>query len=552
MKVYEAIANALIAEATEHVFGLIGDANMALWSVLRQQLTIVSARNDSGAVLMADGYAQATGRLGIATVTAGPGIASCGSAMVSAARAQTPMIIFTGEYSAGSHNVQAFDHRRFAAACESHFQPLALESLAEDILEGFYAARTRRCPVVLNLPSALWEADYAWEWSYRPSTQFITGISPAPQPDDLDALVQRLVEAQRPVIIAGRGAAVAGVRELLEALADRVGALLGTSLLAKGFFDGHPYDIGICGSFSSAPSERLLADADFVLGVGASLNYYTTEGGMLFPSAEVARIDSNPAPRAVGVLPGLYLHGDARKSVNALLTALDRRGTKNEGFRTAETRSILQAPAPPLQSPDDGLDPRKLMRELARVLPDRTQIVSGGGHFIGWPVLHLALPPGGRYQHTIAFGSIGLAMAHGIGAAVGNPDRTTIVIEGDGSLMQGIAELHIAAERKLPLIVLVLNDGGYGAEVHKLAMKGFGVEDAAWRSPDFVAIARGFGCDGVRLAKEDELGPAILNALNAKGPHLIDARVSPSLLSDVYLKLYRGQANTAPLLRPMR
>ena len=131
-------------------------------------------------------------------------------------------------------------------------------------------------------------------------------------------------EAKRPVLIAGRGAIQPGARPLIERLGEVTGALLASTLIAKGYFDGHEWDIGIAGSFSSAPAEALLAEADFVLGIGASLNLFTTEGGLLFPEADVARIDIRPQPTEIGMLPGLYVQGDAKRTVSALISEIGR------------------------------------------------------------------------------------------------------------------------------------------------------------------------------------------------------------------------------------
>jgi len=555
LTVAKAVADALAIEADGPIFGLMGDANMAVWdSLCRDPRTrMIATRHDAAAVLMADGYARATGKLGVCTVTCGPGLANCATALLTAARAQTPLVLFTGEYQpVGKGNLQAFDQKQFAAVCEAGFRTLStLDRLAEDIREGFYAARTRQKPYILSLPAEYWEAELPWEWEYRPSHEFITGTAPAPQPEAVEQLAARLAAAKRPVFIAGRGATQPGVRAQIERLGELTGALLASTLISKGYFDGHEWDLGISGLFSSAPTEELMADADFVLGIGASLNLFTTEGGMLFPGAEVARIDVKPQPPEIGMLPGMYVQGDAKKTVMALVATLERRAHRKEGYRTTAARGILATqPAPPDRA-TDGLDPRELMRVLARALPRDTQVVVGAGHFWAWPAFHLALPPGGSYVHTVSFGSIGLGLAHGIGAATGNPGRTTLVIEGDGGLLQSIQELHAAAEQNTPLILLVMNDGGFGAEVHKMRLKGRDPRDATWRSPDFVAIARGFGGDGVRLNSESDLTGAIARGLEAKGPFLIDARISPTMLNDAYTRLYRAQPNSVPLLRPV-
>jgi acetolactate synthase I/II/III large subunit len=126
------------------------------------------------------------------------------------------------------------------------------------------------------------------------------------------------------------------------------------------------------------------------------------------------------------------------------------------------------------------------------------------------------------------------------------------VIEGDGSLLQSIQELHAAAEQRIPLVILIMNDSGYGAEVLKMSWKKRDPRDAQWKSPDYVALARGFGGDGVRIGKEQDLAAAIERGFMSDGPFIIDAPISPSLVSDSYSRIFQGQPNQIPLLRPAR
>ena len=216
MKVNEALADALAREAEGPIFGLMGDANMPVWGALRKndKVRMVWSRHDGAAILMADGFAQATGRLAVATVTCGPGLANAANAILTASRAGTPMVIFTGEYIAdgGKAGLQALDQRRFAAACEAEFRPLArIDTLADDIAEGFYTARTRQCPVILNMPQALWEAELKWDWEYRPSGDYLPAKNEAPPLARIAQIAEKLAAARSPVIVAGR----AGVPELV-------------------------------------------------------------------------------------------------------------------------------------------------------------------------------------------------------------------------------------------------------------------------------------------------------------------------------------------------
>ena len=290
---------------------------------------------------------------------------------------------------------------------------------------------------------------------------------------------------------------------------------------------GEPWDVGIAGAFASEPSERLLADADFVLGVGAELGYYTTEGGLLFPSAEVARIDIKPMPEEIGVIPGLYVQGDGRKAVAAINEALEARQVRKEGLRTAATRTVLDAPPHRFEAPADGLDPRALAWNLGAALPKGALFTCGAGHFFTWVAMYSPLPEGVEIQYSYGFGAVGQGIGVAIGTGAGNPGRPHIAVEGDGSLMFNLQELETIVRHKMQMVLVVWNDAGYGAEVHKLVAKGFDEKLAQWESPNFVALAKAFGGDGVLLKDPSELGGAIAEGLRKGGLYLIDARVSP-------------------------
>jgi acetolactate synthase I/II/III large subunit len=372
-----------------------------------------------------------------------------------------------------------------------------------------------------------------------------------PSPDLLAPVIEKLIEAERPVIIAGRGARAANAKDEIIKLADRVGALLATSLQGKGYFAGHPWDLGIAGAFASAPSEQLLADADFVLGVGAELGYYTTEGGLLFPSAEVARIDIKAMPEEIGVIPGLYVQGDARKAVATINEALEARQVRKEGLRTSATRAVLDAPPHRFEAPQDGLDPRALAWNLGKALPRGALLTCGAGHFFSWVGTYTPLREGVEIQYSYGFGAVGQGIGVAIGTGAGNPGRQHIAVEGDGSMLFNIQELETIVRHKMQMVLLVWNDCGYGAEVHKLVAKGFDEKLAQWESPDFVALAKAFGGDGVLLNDPSELEGAIAEGLRKGGLYLIDARVSPTTPTEPYAKVHFGRESHAPLLRPV-
>jgi len=557
MKVYEAVAHAVRVEGCEAVFGLLGDANMGFWQALHSQggVRIYSARHEAGAVAMADGHARATGGVALATVTSGPGITQLGTSLLAASRNRTPLIVVVGDVPASDlNNVQKFDQRHFVQACECEFVPITgAGNVAREMVEAFHIARTRRRPVVVDLPGDVQDQTIDWDFDYRPARDFEPPV-PAPDVQALARLADALLAAERPVIIGGWGAKVSGAREDLVALADHVGALLATSLKAKGLFLGHEWDVGLAGAFAAAPAEEALGGADFVLGVGAELGYYTTEGGLLFPEAMVARIDTAPVPTDLGVLPGLYVRGDAAVTARALLDVVRQRmPSPREGFRNAEVRAALAAPIAAREAPSDGMDPRQLAAALVEALPADAVVTIGAGHFWAFPLMYGAIGPEVDLHLSYQFGAIGqtLPLALGIGAA--RAGRPHLVMEGDGGAMMNLQELETFAREQVPAVVLVWNDCGFGAEVHKLRAKKFEPDLGRWNvSPDFVGVARALGGDGERVTDPAAAAVALARGFASGGLFVIDARVSPSVVSDPYLKLQYGVPNQAPLLRCAR
>jgi acetolactate synthase-1/2/3 large subunit len=554
MKVFEALATALVAEECGPIFSLMGDANLALLTAFARHpgQKIISARNEAGAVAMADGYSRATGRVGVATITCGPGLTQTGTSLVAASRNGSPLVIVTGD--TPQHwpiKLQLLNQQRFVEACECRYRNVdTVETLAADILEAFFAARTLSKPVVLSLRLDMLEEDVPDDWQYRPARSFFSapGII-SPDMGSVQLLADELARSGRPVIIAGRGAVLAGARDALLSIGARVGALLGTTLLARGLFSGEDFDAGIIGGFAASATVELLAEADCVVAVGAELGHFTTMGNTLFPKARVVRVDIAPLPWSSGMPPGLYVQGDARETMLRLDAELSRRAVRRDGYRTDAKRSLLTRPVALPPRANDGVDPRRLMLRLSECLDGNVVVTSGVGHFWSFPSIYLDLPSGAEMRFSIQFGSVGQTLPIAIGQAVAEPEKLHICIEGDASLLMNIQEFDTAARHKLPLIVLIFNDGALGAEVHKLNRKGFDASLAVFESPDFVLLARGFGGDGIVLRSEDEIGPAIEAGRKAGGLFVIDARISPTTVSDPYLRSLFGKPAQSPLIQ---
>ena len=555
MKVYEALAAAFVAEGVDCVFGLMGDANLKWWSAMADaDVRMLSARHETALVAMADAYAQASGKVGVAAVTCGPALVHAATPLTAAARARTPLVLFAGDTPAlALGNPQDIDQRKVADLCEAGFvQVRGPATVADDVRAAFFRAQTERRPIVLNVPMDLQGVDVASTWSYQPSSALTEPAQRRP-PDPVAAseALDLISSARRPVIVAGRGAMASGAKESVLALAGRIGALLATTMPAKGWLDEDAFAIGLVGPLASTTGRELFAEADLVLGVGAGLDRYAmVDGGPCFPTATVVSITDEAVLKGNSRAPDRFLIGDADACLSALLRLADERGLLLDGFRTAETRRrIADSVAGEHAAVDTaaGLDPRTVMRALEDVLDDRDEVVVGVGHFLSFAAMHLRRPAGGQFHWTHYFGAIGYALPIGIGVAVARPEHRVVVIEGDGSLMMSLPELESAARMGLDVLVVVVNDQALGAEMHKLRADGLDPSRAHLSTPDFGAVAGALGGSGTVVFDADSLRDALARHRNAGGGlHVIDARTDRNAMSEMYQKLHFGQDQHAP------
>src|SRR3954469_9139940 len=274
MRVSEVIGRVLADRGIEVFFGLVGSGNFTITNALHAAgAEFYSARHEGGAVMMADGYARACGEVGVLSVHQGPGFTNTLTGLTEAAKSRTPLLMlaadtppealwsnFKIDQGALATTVGAIAERVYGA-----------KTAPKDAARALRRARVERRPVVLNIPINVVDAS-ADDLPAVPDWPDLE--PPYPSERSVAEVADLLSSSRRPAIVAGRGAALAGAREALEALGDRVGALLATSAVGHGLFAGHPHAVGICGSFSSPLAVELLSEVDIVLAFGASLNHW--------------------------------------------------------------------------------------------------------------------------------------------------------------------------------------------------------------------------------------------------------------------------------------
>ena len=431
LKVHEVLARAFAAEGVDTLFALMGDGNMYWATALARQhgARIIHARHEHSAVAMADGWARKTGRVGVATTTCGPGFTQIMTALTVAVRRGTPLIVFVGDTpTTDGYHVQGIDQRPLAEATGARFIALrTMDRLLEDVREAFYVAAYERRPVVLSVPMDLQSRTFEWLPDYRPSAELMPRPQRmAPDPQMIAEAVQLIAGASKPIILAGEGAVRSGAGAVLEKLGERTGALLATTLRAKGFFDRSPWAIGISGAFAGDLAREYLAAADVVIAVGASLSAYTTEQGYMFPNAKVIQIDAQPRGLWQGLrVADLHIRADAQSAATALLAELEKRSARGEGFRSTATKEAIAADRPDArQQPIDPgtIDPRNALLELDKVIPADWDVVVGVGHFFNFVMTHMRGRVPERWHITHDFGAIGQGLPTAIGVAVARGD----------------------------------------------------------------------------------------------------------------------------------
>jgi len=541
MPIYEALAHAFAAEGVDTHFTLMGDGNMH-WATAMKNLPGMSsffARHEHCACAMAMGYHLVTGKVGVASVTCGPGFTQVMTALAVASQGHIPLVVFAGEtpINAKWYN-QAIEQPPLATAAGAHYiSAHSPQRMYQYVREAFHTAYHARKPVVIGVPYDLQKQPVPDLGDYQISSEVLPNAEPAfPHPRQVEQLADKLANAKCPIIVAGRGAVRSGAAAEIEQLADQAGALLATTLPARGMFDHNPFSIGVCGGYARDIARELGAQADLVIAIGSSLNYYTVDGGHMYPKAEIVQIDTDPRGLAHGMKSGdLHLRADAKLTAVEALKILREKGKTKSGIRSPElARRIKDEPADGAHFPPEPglLDPRRAIEELDRVIPKDYDSVSGSGHQSYFHTTMRGRRPE-NYHVIREFGAIGNGISLAIGVAAARKNGKTVLFEGDGSFLMHVQELEMVQRQGLKLLFIVFNDGAYGSEIHKLRADGVDDSGSVFGRTDLASIAKGFGLRGANVPDASQFRP-LFDAYQAQGVaevwnvHVSDKVMNPS------------------------
>lgn len=533
MKVYSAIAKSLIDHGVETLFGLIGDGNLYIVDSFVREFRgdYVSAANEAGATLMALGYATASGKVGVATVTHGPALTNTLTALVEGVRAQASIVLLCGDTAVEDKNhFQNIPQRELIVATGAGFEQLrSPKTVAQDVATALRRAIVERRPIALNMPYEFQSLDT----DYRPVRYKLPeNRAVVPSSADLDNAVGIIAAAKRPVIVAGRGATSPEAKAAILRLAELTDALLATTLKAKGLFKDEAFGIGVMGTVSTSLAVDLILKADCIIGFGASLNEYTTSHGAFLKGKRIVQINLEQGEVGRYIDPDAGVVGDPALTADVIAHWLEEAEVPKSGFRNDEIKQQLLSYSAAAdikdQSTDTTIDVEKALLKLNDLVPANRYVVTDGGRFLAsaWKLIE---PPDGRsFMHTVNFGSIGLGMSHAVGVAKAHPERPILIICGDGGFMLGgLMEFNTAVRHSLDIIVVVCNDNSYGAEHVQFRMNNMDPKLSALGWPDFAPIADVLGGKGVTVRNETDLAAAGDAIRNRKGPILIDVKTDP-------------------------
>ena len=551
MFAYEAVAATLKDSGVDTVFGLMGDGNMRIITAMAEYYGIkyYSAKHETGAFSMADAYARITGKVGVCTVTQGPGLTNTITPLVEAVKARTPILLLTGATSIDMrwHN-QYVDQPALVTAAGAGYEPFrGVATLISDLARALRRAILESRPILFSIPTNVQNLEI------EPSDQILQPIEMIqrvfPDPEGIKKMVDLIQVAHRPVILGGRGAVRSVAGDALEQLGDRIGALFATSVMGKGLFSKNVFNVGVAGGFSTQLARHLLGEADLILAFGASLNQWTTHHGTLFSrSAAIIQCDITPVALGAQSFVTLGVVGDAATTAKSLLHEVAAREFEQVGFRTDPIKRRIITYRPEDEFEDESIegrvDPRSLTLRLKQLLPSEYTLAVDGGHCTGFPIAYLDVPDAAGWFFPIDSQALAIGVGGAIGAAIARPDRPTVLVIGDGAMMMGVMDIDAAVRYNLPVLMIVLNDAAYGAEIYFLEQMGVTTEYARYKDPDIAAIARGMGAQGLTVRSLNEFDQIQQWLVQPVGPLVVDCKVNPAVRGEWFKQAFsKGPAH---------
>lgn len=541
MPVTDEIVDILAATGIDCVFGLPSEQLEPYYASLAEgPIRHVLARSEASAALMADGYARAGGGLGVVDGVGGPGAAYAGAGLIEAAGASSPVLALTGDNDRafrGREVIQDADNEAIlaphvAASYDPETPARAIEAVGNALREARTGVPT---PVHVNLTEDVLEGDA--DTGVPSADSLAPPAPPGPDPDDIEAIIERLDTADRPVILAGEGVVRAGAAASLDAMASTAAIPVATSMNGKGAVDETAdHSVGVAGRWGYCQvANDAVAEADCVLALGCRLGELTTVGWTLVDDdAALVHVDLDPHWLGRNGEPTLRVQADLLATIDALGRAAEATGGPvGNPSRIADLADASgtwrRSHEDELTSDREPIAPQRLVAEIEAAVPSTGLLVSATsfpGFFSG--AFYRVREPGVGYIQARGSDGINCCLPQALGAQAARPDRPVIALTGDGGLGYHVADLETAVREELPVTVVVQNNAGLASsKMSQIGNWNVNVSTDFHPDVDYAAVARGFGCPGEVIEQPARLADALSSAVESDEPTLLDVRVDP-------------------------
>jgi acetolactate synthase I/II/III large subunit len=534
----QAVIASLEKEEVEVIFGYPGGVLIPIYDVLLDsRIRHVLTRHEQGAAHAADGYARATGKVGVCMATSGPGACNLVTGLANANMDSVPLIAITGQvdtYKIGTDAFQEADTTGITLPVVKHNYLVTDSVDIPDVFqEAFLLASTGRQGVVLiDLPVDVARGELDFKY---PKKSRLPGYRPTTggHARQIKEAARLIAGAERPVIYAGGGVVAAGAHKELRRLARMLKFPVTTTLLGKGVFpEADKLSLGMLGMHGTSYANYVMMETDLIIALGARFDDRITGRLDTFaPHSRVIHIDIDPAEIGKNVRADVPIVGDAAKVIKELIEVLKPIVEAKKLQDTAPWRRQIGEWKKdyPLVIPEGGLRPQYVVDQIYRITKGEAIVVTEVGQNQMWAAQFYKSKEPRRFISSGGLGTMGFGLPAAIGAQVGRPGDVVIDIAGDGSIQMTSQEIATAVVQKIPIKVAILNNGYLGMvrQWQELFFNKRYSETDLERgsSPDFVKLAEAYGAVGLLVEEEDEVEPALKKALDVKGPVLIDFHV---------------------------
>jgi acetolactate synthase-1/2/3 large subunit len=545
----------LIREGVEVVFGISGGAVIHLYHALPEYpIHHVLMRHEQAVAHAADGYARATGKVGVCLATSGPGATNLVTGIATAHMDSSPVVAITGQVATpfiGKDAFQEVDITGITLPITKHnYLVTDVNELAMTIKEAFYIARTGRPgPVLIDIAKDVQAAELEYE---EPSEVSLPGYQPVlvGNPRQIKQAAHLVNQAETPLILAGHGIILAEAEAELRQLAEKaqipvVTTLLGISALPE----THPLCLGMGGMHGEAYANKALQQADLIIALGSRFDDRLTGPVSTFlPRAKIIHVDIDPAEIGKNMRCDLPIVGDVGNVLQALLPMVEATSHPawleqiNEWRRESASRDVLSQET-------DELIPQYVIRQIWHTTGGQVIMVSDVGQNQMWEAQYFLHDRPRGLLSSGGLGTMGFALPAAIGAQMGHPDQMVWATAGDGGLQMTIQEMATVVQEKLPLKIAVLNNGYLGMvrQWQQMFFEGR-YSGTPLLGPDFAKVAEAYGISGLTVTEKDQVIPAIEQATEIDGPALIDFRIVQE--ENVYPMVAPGSAIHEMIRRP--